>query len=203
MNFRSENIEELIRIISHHCKSIIKFRKNKSFLSGKSNGSLRLIFHLPIIFLFKTNFQQYHIESTYFVFLKWFFLIMKVYKQIEIKTIYPSIQTKISPYFSPPRNQFDYSLFPYFVAKSKHFLPLKVCLFCIKYFTCKMFFILWFEKYFPVKYLTCKIFLNGGKGEGSGEMVVVVVRLSWSRTEGNRRLGWAVNQVKLLSIFFL
>jgi hypothetical protein len=34
-------------------------------------------------------------------------------------------------------------------------------------------------------------------------MVVVVVRLSWSRTEGNRRLGWAVNQVKLLSIFFL
>jgi len=52
-----------------------------------------------------------------------------------------------------------------------------------------MFFILWFEKYFPIKYFTCKIFLNGGKGEGSGEMVVVVVRLSWSRTEGNRRLG--------------
>jgi hypothetical protein len=114
---------------------------------------------------------------------------MKVYKQIEIKTIYPSIQTKISPYFSPPHNQFDYSLFSYFVAKSKHFLQLKVCLFCIKYFTCKMFFILWFEKYFPIKYFTCKIFLNGGKGEGSGEMVVVVVRLSWSRTEGNRRLG--------------
>jgi len=52
-----------------------------------------------------------------------------------------------------------------------------------------MFFILWFEKYFPVKYLTCKIFLNSGKGERSGEIAIVVVRSSWSRSEGNKRLG--------------
>jgi len=86
------------RINSHHCKSIIKFRKNKSFLSGKTKGSLRLIFHVPIICLFKTNFQQYHIESTYFVFLKWFFLL---WKYINKKPFIPPSKQKYPLLFLP------------------------------------------------------------------------------------------------------
>jgi len=66
-----------------------------------------------------------------------------------------------------------------------------------------MFFILWFENYFPVRYLTCKIFLNGGKGERSDEITVVVVRSSWSRAEGNRRLGFCKPGQTLVNFFFV
>jgi hypothetical protein len=54
---------------------------------------------------------------------------------------------------------------------------LRVCLFCIKYFTNKKWFTfkfnVWLEKYFTVKYFTCKIIFNNG-GDGGGEMTMMV-----------------------------